>query len=82
MSAVRGVLVPYLRAWRARATLKQDELATKSGVSRPTIQRGERGETLSVDNVRKLASALGITVEELRFTNPEESDPKALPGAA
>lgn len=82
MPVVRGVLVPYLKAWRVRATLKQDELATRAGVSRPTIQRGERGETLSVDNVRKLAAALRITVEELRFTNPDESDPKVIPGAA
>jgi transcriptional regulator with XRE-family HTH domain len=82
MPAERGVLVPYLRAWRLRATLKQEELAERSGVSRPTVQRGERGETISIDNTRKLAAALGITVEQLRFTNPDESDPKAAPGEA
>lgn len=79
MPAERGVAVPYLRAWRLRATLKQEELAERAGVSRPTVQRGERVETLSIDNIRKLAAALGITVEQLRFENPDESDPKQSP---
>ena len=85
MPAARGIPVPYLREWRLRATLKQEELAERSGVSRPTIQRGERGDTLSIDNIRKLATALGITVERLRFERPDDEadgSPKTNPAAA
>jgi transcriptional regulator with XRE-family HTH domain len=82
MPAERGIPVPYLRAWRLRATLKQEELADRADVSRPTIQRGERGETLSIDNIRKLAKALGITVEQLRFEEPEDLNPKSEPAEA
>ena len=71
MPADRGVPLPYLREWRLWVLLKQEELAEKAGVSRPTIQRGERGETLSIDNIRKLAAALNITVEQMRFERPE-----------
>lgn len=71
MPAPRGVTVPYLQAWRRRRTLKQGELATKAGVARATVQRGERGETLSIDNVRKLAAALSLSVEQVRFEEPD-----------
>ncbi len=71
MPTDRGVPVPYLREWRLRVLLKQEELAETAGVSRPTILRGERGETLSIDNIRKIAVALNITVDQLRFELPE-----------
>lgn len=85
MPAERGVPVPYLRAWRLRKLLKQEELAMRADVSRPTIQRGERGETLSIDNVKKIAQALEISDEELRFTNPAQEAvprPKTEPAVA
>ena len=85
MTAERGIPVPYLREWRLRATLKQEELAEKAGISRPTVQRGERGDTLSIDNIRKLATALGITVEQLRFERPggeAGGSPKINPASA
>lgn len=66
----RGVTVPYLRAWRDRQVLKQQELAQKAGVARSTVARGERGDVLSVDKVRALAKALGITEQQLREEDP------------
>lgn len=51
---------------RARARLSQQELADRSGVSRNTISRIERGiDDVGVDIVAKLASALGTTVQGL-----------------
>ena len=85
MPAERGIPVPHLKAWRLRKLLKQEELAERADVSRPTIQRGERGETLSIDNVKKIANALGISNEELRFTDPDQetpSHPKTEPAEA
>jgi len=71
MSAPRGVIAPHLKAWRRRALLKQRELAEKADVARATIVRGERGGTLSLDNLRKLATALGITPEQLLGNPPD-----------
>jgi transcriptional regulator with XRE-family HTH domain len=70
MPAEKGVVVDNLRAWRLYATMSQDDLAQKANVARTTIVRGEGGGTLSYGNVRKLADALGITVEQLRFKMP------------
>lgn len=38
----------------------QTELAARSGVSRPTIARAERGEPVSMRTLSKLADALGL----------------------
>ena len=73
MAAQRGVTVADLKGWRLRATLTQAQLAERADVARPTIQRGERGETLSIPNVQALAAALGITVEQLRFERAPET---------
>jgi transcriptional regulator with XRE-family HTH domain len=54
-----------LRLLRERATLTQEELAAKSGVSRGTIARLERGEDSLGATVRKLASALEVTPADL-----------------
>ena len=65
MPAPRGITLKHLPAWRIRAMLKQEELADKAGIARATVQRAERGSTVSLDNVRALARALGITPEQL-----------------
>lgn len=72
MPAPRGIMLRYLQAWRMRATLKQEELADKAGIARATVQRAERGGAVSLDNVRALAQALGITPEQLVMPPPGE----------
>lgn len=67
-----GVEILHLRAWRVRKLVKQGDLAKAAGVSRFTMQRAERGERISFDNVRKLAAALGITPDQLRYQAPRE----------
>ena len=62
---VRGRPLPHLRAWRIRRALSQGELADATGVARGTIARAERGGTVSFPNIRQLAAALNITVEQL-----------------
>lgn len=69
---VRGVALPYLKAWRLRKLMAQTELADRAGVARATVTRAERGdEVVSFANVRKLAEALGISPDELLHTNPD-----------
>ena len=57
--------VNNLRHWRQRRALSQVDLADRSGVEQATIARIESRKTARPSTVRKLASALEISVEEL-----------------
>lgn len=71
---IRGFALPFLQRYRMRAFLTQVELIDKSGVSRATVVRAERGdEIVSIANIRKLAEALGITPDELVYKDPDAS---------
>jgi transcriptional regulator with XRE-family HTH domain len=60
------VNVERLKALRQLRALSQEELSERSGVGRATISRIERGETGAQGRtLRRLASALGVGVEEL-----------------
>jgi transcriptional regulator with XRE-family HTH domain len=65
-----------LRQYRELADLSQNELAKRSGVPRPTITNVESGEQvgLTLENARKLARALGITIDMLAGKGEEESE--------
>ena len=67
-----GISVQHLRAWRLRKLMKQGELAKRAGVGRSTVIRAEQGGSISFDSVRALSYALGVTVEQLRFEDPEK----------
>jgi transcriptional regulator with XRE-family HTH domain len=72
MAAQRGLTLPYLRAWRLRRLLTQAELIEKSGVSRTTVVRAESASgSVSIANIRRLADALGVTPDDLVYTDPE-----------
>jgi transcriptional regulator with XRE-family HTH domain len=69
---VRGLPLPYLKAWRIRKLLGQNELAEKSGLAKSTIARAERGdEVVGFANIRKLAKALRISTDDLLQKHPE-----------
>ena len=55
----------YLRVIRERHGLTQRELARASGVSFATISRIEGGKPAIFWNVVKIASALGISIDDL-----------------
>jgi transcriptional regulator with XRE-family HTH domain len=60
------VNVRKLKELRRLRALSQEELAEASGVGRATISRIERGETGAHGRtLRRLATALGVAVEEL-----------------
>lgn len=57
---------------REKAHMTQQELADKSGVSRTTIAMLESSESeknTTTQTLSKIASALGITVDALFFTD-------------
>ncbi len=72
LEKMRGVSVPHLRAWRIVRTISQTELAERAHVSRGTITRAEKGQTVSFPNVRAFAEVLGVTVAELQHAPPTE----------
>lgn len=56
---------------RRQKNMTQEELSKRSGVSRTTISALENGTSraTSTKTLLNIARALGITVEELFFTN-------------
>lgn len=69
---VRGFLLRGLKQHREGAMVSQRELAKKSGVTQSTIWELETlGRGANPRTVRKLADALGVTVEDLR-SSPEK----------
>jgi DNA-binding XRE family transcriptional regulator len=71
----RGLPVPYLRAWRIWCVLTQADLAELAGINKFTIARAEAGHRIDFANIHKLATALGITVQQLLREDP--SQPRA-----
>ncbi len=59
-----------VRAARDGLGWTQAELATRSGLSRPTIARIERGDDVSTATLAKVVDCLGLTLTVL----PEEAD--------
>jgi transcriptional regulator with XRE-family HTH domain len=65
--------LPYLRAWREKRVMTQNELAERSGVSLSTIVRVEHGQAAIVSTVRRLADALKLTRDQLVSEDPEQA---------
>jgi len=65
----RDVLVKFgqkVREERARLGLSQEELAGRAGVHRTYIGMIERAEkNITLENIEKIAKALGISLEKL-----------------
>ena len=59
---------------RLRSAMTQNELAKKAGVSRSTISAIERGSSISLENLIKIANALNIKVADLFITDEERRE--------
>jgi transcriptional regulator with XRE-family HTH domain len=63
---LRKILADNLRRYRANLRLSQDALAHEAGLHRTFVGAVERAErNISVDNIEKLATALGVDAFEL-----------------
>lgn len=51
-----------IREARERIGWSQEHLASKAGVSRPTVARAETGSNISTGTLEKIAEALGGTL--------------------
>jgi transcriptional regulator with XRE-family HTH domain len=62
----RKVLAENLRTFRGRLGLSQEALADRAGLHRTYVGSIERCErNVSLDNIERLANALGVRVAEL-----------------
>lgn len=62
----RDVLSANLRRLRALKHLSQEDLALEADLHRTFVAHVERGaRNISIDNIEKLANALGVPVHEL-----------------
>jgi transcriptional regulator with XRE-family HTH domain len=53
--------IPYLRQWRQRAVMSQEQLSERSGVARDTISKLETGRRKAYPTtIRKLAAGLEV----------------------
>jgi transcriptional regulator with XRE-family HTH domain len=64
--SARSTLARNLRAARQRLGFSQEELADAAGLHRTYVGSVERGErNVSIDNVARLAAALGLDAADL-----------------
>jgi transcriptional regulator with XRE-family HTH domain len=61
-----------LRYWRTQRALDQAQLSRQANVSLATLWRLETGRPATLETVRKLAEALGVTPAELQRRPPNE----------
>ncbi len=72
-----------LREWRERRALTQRDLAGQAGVTTASINRIENGvHEARLSTVRKLADALGVSVDELIDWEAGEPNPGKEAAAA
>jgi transcriptional regulator with XRE-family HTH domain len=63
---LRKVFASNMRTLRLAKKLSQEELADACGLHRTYVGSVERAErNVSIDNMEKIANALGVSVEEL-----------------
>ena len=65
MIPTNQAIASVVRLLRKQATLTQGRLAQESGLSQPAISEMERGYRLDLDNIRAVASPLGMSVWQL-----------------
>ncbi len=84
MEATEGGVMPTLKQHRLRKVWTVRDLAREAGVSQQSVVNGEAGRPLRLATMRKMATALGVSVldvEEfaatLRAMGEEGSELKA-----
>lgn len=61
-----------IRKIRKKFNLTQVELAKKLKVSQPRIARMEKQQTITVEMLRKIAKALGVSIKDLVNNNQRQ----------
>ncbi|HEY8671422.1 MAG TPA: helix-turn-helix transcriptional regulator [Terriglobales bacterium] len=70
-TSLRGVFAANLRGARESRRISQEALADLAGLHRTYVGSVERGErNVSIDNIERLAKAVGSAPEDLLRRNP------------
>lgn len=64
----------HLGTWRRLRQLTAVELADRAGVSRDTVLRAEKGQSVSVENLLRIARALGVLDQITDALDPYTTD--------
>ncbi len=63
-----------VRGWRIHFNLTQGELEARAGLAHNAVSRIEKEEVSPrLETVEKLGSAMGISIEQLQFGNPQRA---------
>ena len=74
VQSARDRVASNMRARRTEVGLSQDALATRCGLHRTYISSVERSQrNVSLDNVERIAAALGVDVAALVLPTPIEA---------
>lgn len=74
-AGLRKILAENIRALRASKGFSQEDLADHCGLHRTYIGSVERGErNISLENIERLSTALGVTAPQLLTANIGQSD--------
>lgn len=80
ISKPRNTLALNIRRLRAERGISQEELADQAGLHRTYVGSIERSErNVSIDNIAKLADALGVNISELLKEALHEAQTLARP---
>ncbi len=60
--------ISTIRAWREYFELTQQELADKAGLTQSSLARLEKSKNPRTSTLKKLATAMGISIEQLADT--------------
>lgn len=64
----------HLRAWRKLQSLTIEQVADRAGINRLTVSHIEHGEGASLENVLRVARALGQLPDMVDVLDPYETD--------
>ncbi len=64
----------HLRAWRLLNDLTQALVAERAGVSRPTVQAVEAGQSVSTENLARVLRVLGVLDQVVQAADPLTTD--------
>lgn len=69
-----GLIGEFLREWRLLRHLRIVEVADRAALAPSTVQRLEHGEGASLENILRVARALGILDQVVKAWDPFETD--------
>jgi transcriptional regulator with XRE-family HTH domain len=74
VSRAQHDLGAHLRRWRKLQQLSAAQVADRAGVSRPVVSRIENGEGTTLENLLRIARALGVLDQVVAAVDPMSDD--------